>query len=114
MTKRLLLVEDDRLSRESLATLLRGMGHEVRACWSAEDASIMIHDYVPDVALLDIRLPGISGDKFAEHLHEQCPATRIIFVTGEFHFETSERMGANVTCLPKPIDFPRLLHSIQN
>ena len=38
MSKRVLLVEDDRVSRESLAYLLRGLGHDVVAVWSAEEA----------------------------------------------------------------------------
>ena len=63
MIKKSLLVEDDSVLRESLSKLLTQEGHEC-GCRSAEEAKPLLGSFKPDIALLDIRLPGIPGDAF--------------------------------------------------
>ena|SRR5579884_3896306 len=113
MHRRVLLVEDDRISRDSLAYLLRGLGHEVMAVWSAEDAKTALNTFTPDVALLDVRLPGLPGDAFALFLKHKYPDIKIVFVSGEFRLDDPTRFGPEVAFLPKPLDFTRLLNAIQ-
>ena len=113
MAKRVLLVEDDRVSRESMAYLLRGVGHEVHEAWSAEEAKATLRDFTPDVALLDVRLPGLPGDAFALYLRHKCPAVKIIFVSGEFQLDEPERFGDRVEFISKPLDVQKLLQAIQ-
>jgi CheY-like chemotaxis protein len=113
MSRRVLLVEDDRVSRESLAYLLKGLGHEVRAVWSAEDAKTTLATFEPDVALLDVRLPGLPGDAFAVYLRHKFPHVKIVFVSGEFRLDDPERFGPEVEYIPKPLDFGRLLSAIE-
>ena len=113
MTKKVLLVEDDRISRESLAYLLKGLGHDVHAVWSAEDAKSCLQEFSPDIALLDVRLPGLPGDAFAVYLKHKFPAVKIIFISGEFRLDEPERFGPEVDFLPKPLDFSRLLESLK-
>ena len=106
---RVVVVEDDDDSREVLSRLLRGHGHEVKTFAHANGgvAPMTIHD--PHVALLDVRLPGRSGDDLARELAQQSPHTRIIFLTGE------ENIGRLKTAVPasmvirKPVDFAVLL-----
>lgn len=112
VSKKILLVEDDRISRESLAYLLRSLGHEVREVWSAEDGKAALRAFVPDVALLDVRLPGLPGDAFALYLRHKVPGASIIFISGEYHLDDIERFGPSVTYLPKPVDFNQLLAAI--
>jgi CheY-like chemotaxis protein len=113
MARHVLLVEDDRVSRESLAYLLRGLGHEVMAVWSAEEAKQALASFKPDVALLDVRLPGLPGDAFALYLRHLYPHIKIVFVSGEFRMNDPERFGPEVDFIPKPLDFGRLLNAIQ-
>jgi len=113
ISKKVLLVEDDRISRESLEYLLRGLGHEVHAVWSAEDAKSTLQTFAPDIALLDVRLPGLPGDAFAVYLKHKFPAVKIIFVSGEFRLDEPERFGPEVDFLPKPLDFTRLLATLK-
>lgn len=110
--KRILIVEDDRVSRESLAYLLRGLGHQVRAAWSAEEAKLVVNQFDPEIALLDVRLPGIPGDTFAEWLHSRHPQAKIVFVSGEFRIAHLDRFGPEVEFISKPVDFGRLLTTI--
>src|SRR4051812_45376507 len=112
MSKRILLVEDDRTSRESLTNLLEGLGHEVRAVWSAEDAKAALATFKPDVALLDVRLPGLPGDAFAVYLRHKVPGVKIVFVSGEFQLDEPERFGPEVDYIPKPLDMSRVVAAI--
>ena len=113
MSRRVLLVEDDRVSRESLAYLLRGLGHEVVAVWSAEEAKVALNTFRPEVALLDIRLPGLPGDAFAVYLWSTNSRSKNpLFVSGEFRRDEPDRFGFEVDFIPKPLDFGRLLNAI--
>lgn len=56
-----LIVEDDAVTRQALATALRDAGMTVAACASGEEALALPADSPLDVALVDLGLPGISG-----------------------------------------------------
>src|SRR5689334_2716465 len=113
MSKRILLVEDDRASRETLTRYLKELGHEVKAVWSAEEAKSTIAEFQPHVALLDVRLPGLPGDAFAVYLRHKCPEAKIVFVSGEFQLDEPERFGPEVDYIPKPLDLDRVVAAIQ-
>ena len=66
--RRVLVVEDKDDARETLRTLLEVSGHEVRCAADGLDAVDMARMWRPDVALIDIGLPGISGYEVAERL----------------------------------------------
>jgi CheY-like chemotaxis protein len=61
MAKRILVVEDDEKSRRLLTDVLGYHGYEVAAVESGEQGLDEARARVPDAALLDIQLPGISG-----------------------------------------------------
>ena len=61
MPKRVLIVEDDEKSRRLLADVLGFHGYEVVTASSGEEGLTAICDAMPDIALLDIQLPGMSG-----------------------------------------------------
>ena len=107
--KKILIVEDDRISRESLAYLLRGLGHDVREVWSAEDGKYALTTFTPDVALLEVRLPGLPGDAFAVFVRHKVPQVQIIFMANEYRIEDPERFGPAAAFLPKTVDFNKLL-----
>jgi CheY-like chemotaxis protein len=67
---RILVVEDDLDSAESLALLLRMFGHEVRIATDGSAALREARANPPDVALLDIGLPGMDGYGLAQRLTE--------------------------------------------
>lgn len=81
---RLLLVEDDPSVRHLVDRLLTGQGYHVLAAGSADAASALLLDFPdpPDVGVLDIVLPGISGITFADELVARYPAMRFVFMTG--------------------------------
>ena len=81
---RILIVEDNADSRELLSTLLRMDGHEVSVAKDGEGGLEAILREQPDVALVDIGLPLMTGYEIVKKVREQAPTirTRLVAVTG--------------------------------
>ena len=67
-TTRLLIVDDNADARETLADLLQVLGYEVRCAGDAPSAMAVLDDYRPQLALLDIGLPGEDGYSLARRM----------------------------------------------
>jgi DNA-binding NarL/FixJ family response regulator len=83
MAKSVIVVEDDRGLREQLVKILNS-GPAIRcigACSSAEDALRLIPEKRPDVVLMDIRLPGMSGIECVVELRQVLRDLQIIMLT---------------------------------
>ena len=91
MMKKVAIVEDDRGLREQLAQILSAASDVrfVGACASGEEALDRIHVMQPDVVLMDIKLPGMSGIDCVAHLKRALPSLQIIMLTV---YEDSERI----------------------
>ena len=109
MIKRVLLLEDQTVTRRNLAKLLEIDGHEVLTARNALEAQALCAQQEPDVALVDIGLPGLQGHEWALHLKEASPETRIIFVSGRPGLAGLDRFGPDVHFLHKPFDPQQLL-----
>ena len=82
--RRVLIVEDNRDTAEIVAIAVSRDGHEVRVAHDAESAIRIATDFKPDVAFLDIGLPGIDGFDLALALRAipQLQDCRLIAMTG--------------------------------
>jgi CheY-like chemotaxis protein len=83
--RRVLIVDDDRDTREMYGESLRAMGFDVMTSPSAEEALRLAAQVVPAVLVTDLRLRGhIDGFELARRLREDARsrATRIIMLTG--------------------------------
>jgi len=80
---RVAIVEDDRATREGLGMLINGTpGYAcVGEFRSVEEALRSIGHHVPDVLLLDIQLPGMSGSEGVRFFREKFPQLEIIMLT---------------------------------
>jgi hypothetical protein len=67
---RVLVVDDNIDSADSIAMLLQVSGHEVRVTYSGQDGLDMAGKYLPEIVLLDIGLPGIDGYEVARRLRQ--------------------------------------------
>ena len=62
MTKRILVVDDDHDVRTLIAMSLSGVGgHDVRAAASGSECMAELEQWVPDVVVLDVMIPGMDG-----------------------------------------------------
>ncbi len=81
MPVRVLVVDDDALSREVLALLLNSAGYAAEAVDSGDSAlrHLQTTRLLPDVVLADLQMPGTTGDELARQLRDLCgPATTLL------------------------------------
>ena len=82
--RRVLVVEDGPDAREGLRLLLELAGHQVEACADGASALLMFDSFRPDVALIDIGLPGMDGYTIARRVRDEARArgVRLVALTG--------------------------------
>jgi CheY-like chemotaxis protein len=112
---RVLVVEDNTDSRESLALVAMLNGHAVCEASDGEAALALVQREPPDVAFLDIGLPGMSGNDLARHLRA-LPLRRKPYLVAVTAYDRREdrarsRAAGFALHLVKPVE-PRLLESV--
>jgi CheY-like chemotaxis protein len=82
--RRILVADDNRDAGETMAMLLRLDGHEVHVAVDGLQAVEMFAQLQPEVVILDIGMPGLSGHEVAKRIREQSAghAVTLIAVTG--------------------------------
>ncbi len=110
---RVLVVDDQEASAETLTLLLEMEGFEVRVAGEGRQALQMAVEFQPEAVVLDIGLPGMSGLEVAGHLRADpvCGEALLIALTGYGETECrarSAQAGFDVH-LVKPADLERLL-----
>jgi CheY-like chemotaxis protein len=110
--RRVLIVDDNQDSADSLAMLLELEGHQVLAVYSAMDALEQVPAFAPEIVLLDIGLPGMNGYDVAQRITAApAPAPpRLVAVSGYAQREDKERSAAAgfSAHLVKPVDITAL------
>jgi CheY-like chemotaxis protein len=109
VTSRILVVEDDPLTRDHVVDLLLELGYSVCSAANALEALKIIEED-PDIALVftDIAMPGLNGIILADMLHQHRPKLKILYTTGgrgisRFDVEAGVRHG-NILKKPYGID----------
>jgi len=111
---KILIVDDDAQLRISFEKLLAAEGHEVRAASSGEAGIAAVRDDPPDVAVMDVRMPGMDGLTAYQRMREIEPRLPVIIMTAYGTTETAIeaiKMGAFDYIL-KPFDIPDILRLI--
>jgi CheY-like chemotaxis protein len=104
---RVLIVDDDKLIRITLAHVFAGRGYEARAAESAEEALELVEQWVPNLALLDVNLPKMDGVELAIRIKAVFPDCRTVLISGapesEFVVQRYGPAGQGLELLAKPI-----------
>lgn len=81
---RAIVIDDDQDIRELTAELLASYGHDVMTAHDGPSGLELICEHRPDVALIDLGLPGLDGCALARAFRERCPdgKTRLVAMTG--------------------------------
>ncbi|MFE8602791.1 response regulator transcription factor [Archangium violaceum] len=109
----LLLVDDEAVFRERLARAFRERGFEVSTAGSYDEALALATKDSPELAVVDLKMPGRGGLELVRALHALDASTRIIVLTGYGSIATAVeavKLGA-FNYLPKPADVDDLLLS---
>lgn len=106
-TERLLLVEDDALVREHVATTLAGLGYRVHAVADGAEAETLVARSAPFALMItDVVLPGpLNGRALAERLRSHQQGLKVLFISGYPEDEILRRDGAaalGASLLQKP------------
>jgi DNA-binding NtrC family response regulator len=108
--KRVLIVDDDRATSAGMADVVEEWGYEpevadtVKAGWAA------INKLVPDVAIVDLKLPDGSGLDLLHRVKETYPDVSVVILTGHATVDSAVKalkVGAE-DYVTKPVDLPRL------
>lgn len=112
--RKILLVDDDRLVLATLANGLEQAGYAVQATGSAEEALRVLAVELPDLAVLDMRMPGQSGLDLARQLREMGEVP-FIFLTAYSESDIVQRAAENgaLGYVVKPVDIPQLVPAIE-
>ena len=109
------VVDDDISVRESLDSLIRSVGMEVRVFASAEEFLTAAHPRKADCLVLDVRLPGMSGVELHRHLLARNRKVPVIFITAHASDDRARleaRSDWTVAYLTKPFGEDELLDAV--
>ncbi|WP_374264640.1 response regulator transcription factor [Zoogloea sp.] len=106
MTTTILLVDDSRASRMLCASVIKNMRSDVAIVEAGDGESALerVAHQAPDLAVLDMNMPGTSGLELAEHLRARHPQLRLALLTANVQESVQRRAAAlGVTFFRKPI-----------
>jgi DNA-binding response OmpR family regulator len=81
--RRILIVEDEPTVADTLATIFSASGYDPRVSYRGETALELITAWQPDLAVIDVMLPGLNGIDFAVLLKEQYPQCAVLLFSGQ-------------------------------
>ena len=77
-----LIVEDERVLRHTLCSILGGRGYVVRSAEDGVDALAALSESIPDILLSDLNMPRMSGFELLSLVHAQFPTIYVIAMSG--------------------------------
>jgi two-component system nitrogen regulation response regulator NtrX len=116
MKARILIVDDEKNIRRTLAMILGGAGYTIREAESGETAQAMLAESPSEVVLLDVGLPGIDGIETLKRILAEPHAPSVIMISGQATVAMAveaTRLGA-FDFLEKPLSKERVLIAVRN
>jgi len=113
---KVMLVDDEEEFVRTLAERLEIRGFSVKVALNGERALDMVGSDIPDVMVLDLRMPGIDGLEVLRRVKKMAPEVQVVILTGhgsEQDEEIAQRLGAYEQ-LQKPVDLDRLISTLKN
>jgi AmiR/NasT family two-component response regulator len=108
----ILIVDDDRLILATLSRGLRDAGYRVSAAVDGEGALKIVNEDTPDLALLDMRMPGMTGIELAGRLRD-CVPFLFLSAFGDADTVSKATEQGALGYLVKPLDVVQILPSLQ-
>jgi CheY-like chemotaxis protein len=89
MAQKILIVDDDSVTRKNLSELLRGFGHDVFAVKSGEHAIKSLEEEDYDLALVDLKMPKMNGIEVLKAIKAIKPSLYVVIITAYASIETA-------------------------
>jgi DNA-binding NtrC family response regulator len=106
VSAQILIIDDEDLFREDLASLLRAEGFGCRTASTGEEGLRLAEQESPDIVLCDLVMPGMGGIQVVDRLSALCPQTSVLVLTAYGNMETAVeafRRGAIDYLLKPPV-----------
>jgi two-component system, NtrC family, response regulator HydG len=110
----LLVVDDEPDTCANLADIFTDLGYDVDVAYDGFSALALVHRKTYDVALLDLKMPGMDGLELFKRIKEISHGTVAIVVTAYATSDTARKVldAGAWRIMPKPVDFPALLRHV--
>jgi len=112
---KLLIVDDEVEICDFLRSFFEERDYEVATATSGSEALIQLEKVKPDVVLLDIKMPGMTGIEALEKMKQKSPRTKVIMVTAietRDRIEECLRLGAD-NYITKPLSLEYLENDVR-
>ncbi len=116
MSRRLLVIDDEKGIRAALTQLLEYEGYEVRAASSGAEGLTVYEQWKPQLVFLDVKMAGMDGLETLKRLRERDPAAVVVMISGHATIQNAveaTQLGA-YDILEKPLDTDRILVTLRN
>ncbi|MGH7654481.1 MAG: sigma-54-dependent transcriptional regulator [Gemmatimonadaceae bacterium] len=116
MSRRLLVVDDEKGIRAALTQLLEYEGYDVRAAASGGEAVTVYDQWKPQLVFLDVKMAGMDGIETLKRIRERDPAAVVVMISGHATIQNAveaTQLGA-YDILEKPLDTDRILVTLRN
>jgi DNA-binding response OmpR family regulator len=103
--KKILIVDDEPVIADTLVIILSKAGYHARSTYTAEEALELVPAWRPDLALIDVILPRMSGVDLCIRIRTESPDCRVVLFSGA--------SGANLLLAEAPNSFevlPKPIH----
>ena len=112
--KRVLVVDDDRLVADTLTLIFEKSGFKAKAAYSADQGLECSREFVPNLLLCDVTMPGRDGLSLVSDVTRELPACQILVLTGFYSSlkevrEQARKLSRPVGILTKPCQPSELL-----
>ncbi len=112
---KILLVDDEKEFVETLSERIRMRDHKSDVALNGEEALKQMDDDLPDVVVLDLKMPGIDGMEVLRRIRKAYPNVQVIMLTGhgsEKDEKEARKLGA-FEYLEKPVEIGTLMKKIK-
>lgn len=114
MADKILVVEDDNLTRTSICGLLRKEGYDVIEASNGAQAVELFNNERVDVVITDFYMPHLDGVALVERIHAASPETPVVFMTGYLSRKSAETiLKGKAEYMAKPISLEILQLTLQ-
>lgn len=117
-SRKILVVDDEESIADTLALIFTSNGYDGRPVYSAEQALETLEEWRPDLAIIDVVLPGMNGIEFAIFLKASYPDCHFLLFSGQPGtgdlLEHAKKKGHIFEILAKPLHPTFMLATVAN
>ena len=110
---KVLIVDDNRVVASAVQLILELEGYEARSALNGPDGYLAYLQFLPDLVITDIQMPGENGFELMNHIREKDATVKTIYMSGnlnQFHsFLEEEKRKYQINYLEKPFSKKQLI-----